>query len=177
MATQGTAIQFDPDKLGAFMQQVVGDMGAAVHATLVLIGDKLGLYRAMSGAGPLTPAELAAKTKTAERYIREWLNANAASGYVKYDAATKRYELPPEQAFALTVQGLDQARIAAVGVEPAADGRLLVAVEPDRVRDLRVSVTAPGGAVKAENTPITVLATDIANGEALSVGEHFFAPK
>ncbi len=57
------------------------------------------------------------------------------------------------------------------------DGRLLVEVEPDRVRDLRVSVTTPGTAIKAENTPITVLATDIANGEVLSVSEHFFAPK
>ena len=67
--------------------------------------------------------------------------------------------------------------IAAVGVEPAADGRLLVEVEPDRVRDLRVNVTAPGDAVKTDNTPITVVATDVANGETLSVGEHFFAPK
>jgi hypothetical protein len=79
-------------------------MGAAMHATLVLIEDKLGLYRAMAGAGPLTPAELATRTKTDERYVREWLNANAASGYVSYDAATRRYELPPEQAFALTVE-------------------------------------------------------------------------
>jgi len=79
--------------------------------------------------------------------------------------------------FALTLQGLDRARISAVGVEPAADGRLLVEVEPDRVRDLRVAVTTPGDATKAENTPFTIVATDVANGEVLTVGEHFFAPK
>ena len=79
--------------------------------------------------------------------------------------------------FALTVQGLDQATLSAVGVAPAADGRLLVEVEPDRVRDLRVSITAPGGAAKTDNTPITVVATDVANGETLKVSEHFFAPK
>lgn len=86
------------------MEKLVGDMGAAMHAALIVVGDKLGLYKAMVNAGGLTPAELAARTNTAERYIREWLNANAASGYVRYDPATGRYELPPEQAFALTVQ-------------------------------------------------------------------------
>src|SRR6266849_5382006 len=91
-------------KLNEFMGKAVGDIGAAMSAALVLIGDKLGLYRAMAGAGPLTPAELATRTKTDERYVREWLNANAASAYVTYDAATRRYELPPEQAFALTVE-------------------------------------------------------------------------
>jgi SAM-dependent methyltransferase len=104
MATLGMAHPLDESKLNAFLERAIGDMGAAMHATLVLIGDKLGLYRAMAGAGPLTPAELAARTKTEERYVREWLNANAASGYVTYDAATKRFELPPEQAFALTVE-------------------------------------------------------------------------
>ncbi len=98
------ARQIDESKLNEFMEKVVADLGAAIHATLVLIGDKLGLYRAMAGAGPLTPAELAARSGTAERYVREWLNANAASGYVTYDTATGRYELPPEQAFALTVE-------------------------------------------------------------------------
>ncbi len=79
--------------------------------------------------------------------------------------------------FALTLQGVDQATITAVGVAPSADGRLLVEVEPDRVRDLRVNITAPGNVLKAENTSITILATDVDNGEVLSVGEHFFAPK
>jgi SAM-dependent methyltransferase len=106
MATLESSPKFDAVKLGAFMEKAVVDMGAAMHATLVVVGDKLGLYKAMAGAGWMTPSELAAKTHTAERYVREWLNANAASGYVSYDAATKRYELPPEQAFALTVQDL-----------------------------------------------------------------------
>jgi 2-polyprenyl-3-methyl-5-hydroxy-6-metoxy-1,4-benzoquinol methylase len=90
--------------LNAFMGKVVSDIGAAMHAPLIVIGDKLGLYKAMAGNGWLTPLELAKRTHTAERYVREWLNANAASGYVNYDSKTQRYELPPEQAFALTVQ-------------------------------------------------------------------------
>ena len=106
MASLGRAPEFDQEKLNAFMQKAVADMGAAMHATLVVIGDKLGLYKAMAGAGWLTPAELAARTGTAERYVREWLNANAASEYVLYDPATQKYHLPPEQAFAMTVQDL-----------------------------------------------------------------------
>jgi 2-polyprenyl-3-methyl-5-hydroxy-6-metoxy-1,4-benzoquinol methylase len=100
MATQAT--QLDEAKLNAFMERAVLDMGAAMHAALIVIGDKLGFYKAMAGAGWMTSGELAEKTKTAERYVREWLNANAASGYVQYDPATKRYQLPVEQAFALT---------------------------------------------------------------------------
>jgi SAM-dependent methyltransferase len=99
MATPAPAI--DEAKLTAFMGQAVQDMGAAMHAALVIVGDKLGLYKAMAGAGPLTPTQLAQKTSTEERYVREWLNANAASGYIAYDAATKTYTLPPEQALAL----------------------------------------------------------------------------
>jgi 2-polyprenyl-3-methyl-5-hydroxy-6-metoxy-1,4-benzoquinol methylase len=96
----------DPTKLDAFMGQAVMDMGAAMHAALVVIGDKLGLFKAMAGAGPMTSTELSAKTNTSERYIREWLNANAASGFITYDATTKRFELPAEQAFALTTLDL-----------------------------------------------------------------------
>jgi SAM-dependent methyltransferase len=98
--------KLDEAKLNAFMGKAVTDMGAALHAALVVIGDKLGLFKAMAGSGWLTSAELAAKTGTSERYVREWLNANAASGYLSYDPATKRFELPPEQAFALNVQDL-----------------------------------------------------------------------
>lgn len=100
----GNASSIDEGKLNAFMGKVVSDIGAAMHAPLIVIGDKLGLYKAMAGNGWLTPLELAKRTHTAERYVREWLNANAASGYVNYDSKTQRYELPPEQAFALTVQ-------------------------------------------------------------------------
>ena len=101
MASEATAQAIDMDRLNAFMAQAVGDMGAALHAALVVTGDKLGLYKAMNGAGALTSSQLAAKTGTHERYVREWLNANAASNYVTYDAATKTYTLPPEQAMAL----------------------------------------------------------------------------
>jgi SAM-dependent methyltransferase len=91
----------DQSKLHDFVMKAVGEMGAAMNAALIIIGDKLGLYKAMSGAGPMTSAELAAKTGTAERYVREWLAAEAAGGFVMYDAATARYTLPPEQALAL----------------------------------------------------------------------------
>jgi len=97
-------MQIDEAKLNAFMGKAVGEMGAAMNAALVLLGEKLGLYKAMAGAGPLSPAELAKKTNTDERYVREWLNAQAAGGYVTYDAATARYTLPDEQAFALAVE-------------------------------------------------------------------------
>ncbi|MGH9756308.1 MAG: SAM-dependent methyltransferase, partial [Candidatus Acidiferrales bacterium] len=71
----------DMDKLNAFIGQFVGDLGAAVHAGMVVIGEKLGLYKALA-AEPMTPAQLAAKTKTDERYVREWLASQAAGGYV-----------------------------------------------------------------------------------------------
>jgi SAM-dependent methyltransferase len=91
----------DETKLAEFMNKVVSDVGAAMSGVLVTIGDRLGLYKAMAQLGPVTPAELARRTETAERYVREWLNAQAAGGYVTYDAATQRYTLPAEQAFAL----------------------------------------------------------------------------
>jgi 2-polyprenyl-3-methyl-5-hydroxy-6-metoxy-1,4-benzoquinol methylase len=106
MATLAMTPAYDEAKLNSFMERVVGDMGAAMHAALIVIGDKLGLFRSMAGAGPMTAAELAAKTQTSERYVREWLNANAASGFVTYDAATNRYTLPAEQAFALTTMDI-----------------------------------------------------------------------
>jgi 2-polyprenyl-3-methyl-5-hydroxy-6-metoxy-1,4-benzoquinol methylase len=105
-AASPVSSQRDQSKLDAFMGKAVLDMGAAMHAVLVVIGDKLGLYKAMAGAGPMNSESLAVRTKTSERYVREWLNANAASGFVTYDAVTKEYELPSEQAFALTTLDL-----------------------------------------------------------------------
>jgi SAM-dependent methyltransferase len=90
----------DMDKLNAFVGRFVGDLGAAVHAGMVVIGERLGLYKALA-AGPMTSAELAAKTHTDERYVREWLGSQAAGGYVTYDDKTKRFSLSPEQAFTL----------------------------------------------------------------------------
>lgn len=99
--TQAAAI-VDEDKVHAFLGKAVTDGGAAMSAALVVLGDRLGLYKAMRGAGPLTPAELAQRTSTNERYVREWLLNQAAGGYVTYDAATGRYTLPEEHAIALT---------------------------------------------------------------------------
>ncbi|MFN0072508.1 MAG: class I SAM-dependent methyltransferase [Chloroflexota bacterium] len=95
----------DEAKLNEFMGRAVGDIGAAMSAVLVDIGDKLGLYRAMADGGAITPAQLADRTGTAERYVREWLSAQAASGYVSYDPATQTFSLPPEQALALAEEG------------------------------------------------------------------------
>jgi SAM-dependent methyltransferase len=103
MASAPTPI-VNEERLNAFMAQAVQDMGAAMHAVLIYTGDRLGLYKAMAAAGPVTPDELASRTGTNERYIREWLNANAAGGYCTYDPATATYSLPPEQALALTVE-------------------------------------------------------------------------
>lgn len=90
------------DKMHAFLGKVVGDFGAALSSSLVYIGQKLGLYKALASTGSVTPAELATATSTNERYIREWLINQAAGGYVEYDAASGRYSLSPEQAMALT---------------------------------------------------------------------------
>jgi 2-polyprenyl-3-methyl-5-hydroxy-6-metoxy-1,4-benzoquinol methylase len=87
-------------KLHAFVTKVVQDLGAAMSAPLVLIGDKLGLYKAMAGQGPMTPTDLAHQTNTSERYVREWLCANAASGYVGYDPSSGTFTLSDEQAMA-----------------------------------------------------------------------------
>lgn len=90
----------DMDKLNAFIGQFVTDLGAAVHTGMVVIGEKLGLYKALAD-GPVNSAELAAKTHTDERYLREWLSSQAAGGYVTYDDETNRFSLSAEQAFAL----------------------------------------------------------------------------
>jgi SAM-dependent methyltransferase len=90
------------EKMNKFLGQVVGDIGAALSSSLAYIGQKLGLYKALATGGPQTPAELAAKTSTNERYVREWLINQGASGYVDYDAASGRFSLAPEQAMALT---------------------------------------------------------------------------
>src|SRR5580704_693881 len=95
------AANIDEAKLEAFMGQAVTDMGAIISAPLFLIGEKLGLYKAMAGAGPLTSQEVAERAGVAERNVREWLRNQAAGGYVTYDAGSDRYTLPDEQALAL----------------------------------------------------------------------------
>jgi hypothetical protein len=88
----------DETKLNAFIGKILGDLGGALSTPLVRMGDKLGLYRALNERGPMTPAEVAAKTNVAERYAREWLSHQAASGYLEYEPATGKFTLPPEQA-------------------------------------------------------------------------------
>jgi SAM-dependent methyltransferase len=102
MASTATQSTVDGEQLEQFVFRAVSEVGATLNTALVVIGDKLGLYRALAGAGPLTAAELAERTDTSERYVREWLNAQAAGGYLEYDPASGRYTLPPEQAVALT---------------------------------------------------------------------------
>ncbi len=94
--------QVDPAKLEQFVFRAVEEVGATLNAAAVVMGDRLGLYRALAGEGPLTSVELARRTGASERYVREWLNGQAAGGYVEYDAAGGTYGLAPEQAVALT---------------------------------------------------------------------------
>jgi SAM-dependent methyltransferase len=113
---------FDEARAEAFMGQLAVEAGAAMNAALIRIGDELGLYRAMADAEPVTSAELAARTATHEAYVREWLNAQAAGGFVTYDAAAATYTLPLEHAIALADEhsplsqaGLFEAVTAAIG--------------------------------------------------------------
>ena len=115
----------DEARVHEFVHKALGDVGSALTASLVVIGDRLGLYRAMADGQPVTPAELAKRTETTERSVREWLAAQAAAGYLEYDAATGRYTLPPEHGLALVdenspafVAGAFQAMTAAMRAEP-----------------------------------------------------------
>ncbi len=95
-------VAIDSEKIHAFLGKVVGDFGAALSSGLNYIGVKLGLYKTLAQHGPLSSQELASRTGTNERYIREWLINQAAGGYVEYDAQSQKYHLTPEQAEALT---------------------------------------------------------------------------
>jgi SAM-dependent methyltransferase len=119
------AAAIDEAQLMAFVEKAVGEFAVVASAALVVIGDKLDLYKAMADGKPVTSAELASRTKTTERYIREWLINQAASGILAYDPATHRYRLPPEHAVALTdesspayVVGGFQLLIAMIRAEP-----------------------------------------------------------
>src|SRR5712671_3749032 len=96
-----TTTEINEDKMHEFLSKVIGDFGASFSATLSYIGQKLGLYKAMATAGPVNSAELADRTNTNERYVREWLINQAAGGYVEYEPESGRYSLLPEQAVAL----------------------------------------------------------------------------
>lgn len=102
MTTASEVKSLDMAKLEGFVGKALVDAGATLSSALVMIGDKLGLYKALAGAGALTAAELAAHTNTTERYVQEWLINQAAGGYLDYDATAGRYSLAPEYAIALT---------------------------------------------------------------------------
>lgn len=91
----------DPKKLDAFVERAINDIASAYGGVMISLGNKLGLYKAMAGAGPLSARELADRSNCAERYVQEWLNAQAAGGYVDYHAVSDTYELSPEQAMIL----------------------------------------------------------------------------
>ncbi|BCS31710.1 SAM-dependent methyltransferase [Luteitalea sp. TBR-22] len=114
----------DQQHLDTLLGRIVIDFGAVSTAPLVLIGDRLGLYRALAALGPLTSAELAQQTQTHERYVREWLNAQAASGYVTYEADSGRYLLTPEQALAFAHEGSPAFMVGAFQLALAAGRRL-----------------------------------------------------
>ena len=102
MSTIEQPAEVDADKLQQFVFRAVEEVGATLNAALVVMGDKLGLYRALAGAGGVTPVELSRRTGVSERYVREWLNGQAAGGYVEYAPEQGTYTLPPEQTIALT---------------------------------------------------------------------------
>jgi len=93
--------QLDWDKIKSFSKQVYGDIGAAMLGALSYIGDRLGIFSVLAEAGSVTSADLAKRTGLSERYLREWLSAMAAAGYLNYDAAAKTYAMPPEHAMVL----------------------------------------------------------------------------
>jgi 2-polyprenyl-3-methyl-5-hydroxy-6-metoxy-1,4-benzoquinol methylase len=118
----------DQSRIETFAGQIATEIGAALNAALVTVGDQLGLYRAMADAQPITAGELAARTHTHERYVREWLNAQAAGGFVVYDPREDNYTLPAEHAFILADES---SPVAMAGIFQAAtavmDGRTRVA--------------------------------------------------
>jgi SAM-dependent methyltransferase len=99
--TQGDIAMIDQNRLQTFLERAVGDLSAGYGGVMVSLGSKLGLYKALSGAGPVSARELAARAGCAERYVREWLNAQTAGGYIEYHAVSDTYELTPEQALVL----------------------------------------------------------------------------
>jgi SAM-dependent methyltransferase len=118
----------DQTRVEAFAAQIATEVGAALNAALVTVGDQLGLYRAMADGQPVSAGELAVRTNTHERYVREWLNAQAAGGFVNYDSDEDSYTLPAEHAFILAD---DSSPVAMAGIFQAAtavmDGRTRVA--------------------------------------------------
>ena len=95
------AVHIDEAKLETFLGQVLGDLAACYGGVMISLGDRLGFYEALDGAGPLTSEEVAERSGCAERYVREWLNSQVVAGYIEYDPDTVSYTLPPEHAAVL----------------------------------------------------------------------------
>ena len=95
----------NPERLNALVGRLVGDLGIALGGASILLGDRLGLYKAMAHGEPITPSELAKKTGLHERYVREWLSGQAASEYIDYDPENDTFSLSPEQAMAFAEEG------------------------------------------------------------------------
>ena len=91
-------MELNEEKLHEFLGKMVTEMGAAANGALIIMGDKLGLYKSLTVNGPMTSEQLAESTATTERYVREWLSAQAASGYIEYDANSDKFSMTPEQA-------------------------------------------------------------------------------
>src|SRR3712207_6168630 len=126
----------DMTKIESFVGQIATEGGIIASAPLVVIGDRLGLYKAMADGAPLTPQELADRTGTHERYIREWLGNQAAGGYVDYDAESQTYSLSPEHAAVLAD---DESPVALIG---AFQALVAAAFSIDRVAE---AFTTGGG--------------------------------
>lgn len=146
----------DQHKLQAFMERFAADQAAAMHAATVVLGDELGLYRAMAGGGPQTADELASSTGCQPRLVREWLNAQTVSGYCEYDPAAGRYSLSAEQAACLADPG---------GPAFVAGGALVVSSVHKDTERLRRAFTEDGGLGWGEHHP------DLFTGT-----ERFFGP-
>jgi 2-polyprenyl-3-methyl-5-hydroxy-6-metoxy-1,4-benzoquinol methylase len=123
-------MSIDHDKLHELLAKAITDFGGTFHAALVVMGDKLGLYKALAESGPLSPAELAEKTDTSERYVREWLSCQAAGGYITYDPDSKKFSLSEEQAFMLAdetspafVPGAFQVAVSSIRSHPEIEER------------------------------------------------------
>jgi 2-polyprenyl-3-methyl-5-hydroxy-6-metoxy-1,4-benzoquinol methylase len=141
----------DEDKMHAFVGKVVGDFGAALSSSLVYIGQKLGLYKALASGDAVTPAELAEKTETNERYVREWLVNQAAGGYVNYDPESGRYSLSPEQAAALT----DESSPFYVG-----GGFYVIKAMTNAVQRIEAAFKTGGGMLWGEHDPDLFVGTE-----------------
>ena len=123
----------DQDKLNIFLEKLVTDMGASTGIALTYIGDKLGLFTAMAGSGPMTPQDVATKTGFNLRLLTEWMKSQAAGGYLEYDSADETYLLPDEQAFVFTDENspvyMGGGALAFYSVFYAADRKMMEAIK------------------------------------------------